>query len=76
MPRAAAALATAHVERVDRVINDLAQRMDHTLRIVPGILNSPGREARAILAALTAALRAVRARPRHGRSEDEDALFI
>lgn len=72
----AAALATAHVERVDRVINDLAQRMDHTLRIVPGLLNSPGREARAILAALTAALRAVRGRPRHGRSEDEDALFI
>ena len=73
----AAALATAQVERVDRVFTDLAQRLDQSVRGFQAILNGPAREGRAILGALVSAIRAIRgARPRHARSEEEDALFI
>jgi hypothetical protein len=74
----AAALASAQVERADRALNDLAVRLDHTLRTVQAILNGPVREGQAVITALGAALRAMRGggRGRHGRSEDEDALFI
>lgn len=72
----AAALATAQVERVDRVFNDLARRLDQTLRSFQGILDGPAREGRAILTALAAAFRAMRGRRSRARSEDEDALFI
>jgi hypothetical protein len=72
----AAALAGAQVERVDRVFTDLAQRLDHIVRTAQGILDGPAREGRAIVTALAAVFRAMRGRPRHARSEDEDALFI
>jgi hypothetical protein len=72
----AAALASAQVERVDRAFTDLAQRLDQIVRIAQGILDGPAREGRAILTALAAVFRAMRGRPRHARSEDEDALFI
>ena len=71
----ATALATAQVERIDRLFTDLAQRLDQTLQGFQGILNIPAREGRAALTALAAAFRAMRARPRQ-RSEEEDALFI
>ena len=71
----ATALATAQVERIDRLFADLAQRLDQTLQGFQGILHVPAREGRAALAALAAAFRAMRARPRQ-RSEEEDALFI
>ena len=73
----AAALATAQVERVDRALNDLALRLDHTLRSFQAILGGPVREGQAIVMAMAAALRALRGgRARHARAEDEDALFI
>jgi type IV secretory pathway VirB2 component (pilin) len=73
----AAALATAQVERVDRALNDLAGRLDDTLRSVQAVLNGPVREGQAIITALAAAVRAMRGgRARHARGEDEDALFI
>ena len=74
----AAALASAQVERVDRVLNELALRLDQTLRSVQAILNGPVREGQAVVTALAAALRAMRggARSRHTRGDDEDALFI
>jgi type IV secretory pathway VirB2 component (pilin) len=73
----AAALATAQVERVDRALNDLAGRLDYTLRSVQAVLNGPVREGQAIITALAAAVRAMRGgRARHARGEDEDALFI
>ena len=73
----AAALATAQVERVDRVFADLAQRLDHILRAFQAIFDGPAQEGRAILSALGAAIRAVRGgRSRGARSEEEDALFI
>src|SRR5258706_7216594 len=73
----AAALATAQVERVDRALNDLAQRLDHSLRTFQAILNGPAREGQAIVTAMVAALRALPGgMARHARREDEDALFI
>ena len=72
----AAALATAQVERVDRVFGDLVQRLDETLEGFQAVVDGPVREGRAILSALAAALQAMRGRPRHARSEEEDALFI
>jgi len=73
----AAALATAQVERVDRALNDLAQRLDLSLRTFQAILNGPVREGQAIVTAMVAGLRALRGgRARHARGDDEDALFI
>jgi hypothetical protein len=73
----AAALASAQVERVDRALSDLALRLDHTLRSFQAILDGPVREGQAILTALGAAMRVLRAgRARHARGEEEDALFI
>jgi uncharacterized protein YoxC len=72
----AAALATAQVERVDRVFSDLAQRVDQTLRSYQAILEGPAREGRALLSALAAAIHAIRGRRPRSRSDEEDALFI
>ena len=73
----AAALAGAQVERVDRAINDLAVRLDDTLRGFQAILNGPVQEGRAILTALAAAIRVMRGGKAHrARSDEEDALFI
>jgi hypothetical protein len=73
----AAALASAQVERVDRALSDLALRLDHTLRSFQAVLDGPVREGQAILTALGAAMRVLRAgRARHARGEEEDALFI
>ncbi len=73
----AAALATTQVERADRAISDLAQRLEQTIRRFRAVLNGPAREGNAILTALAAARRALRGgRARHARGEEEDSLFI
>jgi type IV secretory pathway VirB2 component (pilin) len=73
----AAALATAQVERVDRLFTDVTQRVDETVQSVHSLLAGPSHEGRAILGALAVAIRTLRgARARRPRSEDEDALFI
>jgi hypothetical protein len=77
----AAALATAQVERADRMFGDFAVRIEQTLASVQESIGGPAREARAIMAGLRATLQAlgeVRRSPRGraGRSEEEDALFI
>ena len=77
----AAALATAQVERADKLFADVAQRVELAMNNVQGTLGAPAREARAILRAFTAAIQAIRdmrrdSRSRQRRSEDEDALFI
>jgi hypothetical protein len=73
----AAALASAQVERVDRVFNDVALRLDQTMRTFQAVLNGPVREGQAIFTAIGAALRAFRGgRGRRPRSEEDDALFI
>jgi hypothetical protein len=76
----AAQLATAQVERVDKLFGDLAIRIDDTLNLVQASVVAPAREGRALLSAFRAAFQAVRemrqARARQARGEDEDALFI
>jgi len=77
----AAALATAQVERADKLFADVATRVELALDSVQGTLGAPAREGRALLSAVRAAFQAIRelrheARSRQGRSEDEDALFI
>jgi hypothetical protein len=75
----AMALATAQVERVDRLFGDLATRVEETFDTVQASIIGPAREGKALLVALRAALDAIRdarrARARQ-RAEDEDALFI
>jgi len=76
----AAQLASAQVERADRLFADLTVRVEETLNLVQASVIAPAREGRALLSAFRAALQAVRdmrhARGRQARSEEEDALFI
>jgi ribosomal protein L17 len=75
-----ATIATVQAEKIDRLLTDLAVRIDETAGIVQQAIITPAREGMAIVAALKAglgALRGLRERPRHGRSADEeDPLFI
>lgn len=75
----AVSLATAQVERADRVFADLAQRVEDTMATMQATIVAPAREGKALWYALRAALDVLRdarrARARH-RAEDEDALFI
>ena len=77
----AATLATAQVERADKLFADFAARVDQTMTSVQESIGGPAREGRALLSAFRAALQALREvrqtpRSRQGRGEDEDALFI
>ena len=76
----AVALATAQVERADKLFGDVAVRVEQTLSAVQTSIAAPAREGRALLTAFRAALQAIRelrtGRTRHGRGEDDDALFI
>ena len=75
----AAALASAQVERADRLFADLSMRVEDAMNTVQASIEQPAREGRAVLAAFRAAFQAIqemrrnRARP---RPDDEDALFI
>jgi hypothetical protein len=75
-----ATIATAQAEKIDRLLTDLAARVDETAGVVQQAIITPAREGLAIVAALKAgfgALRGFRERPRHGRAADEeDPLFI
>jgi hypothetical protein len=75
----AASLATAQVERVDKLFADAALRVDETLRLVQSAVVAPAREGAALVSALRAALNAIRSgmrSPRSRTADDEDALFI
>jgi hypothetical protein len=75
----AMALATVQVERADRLFADLVVKIDETVSTVQANLIAPAREGRALLAALRAAVGAIRTardRVRQTRADDEDALFI
>ena len=76
----AVALAAAQVERADKLFGDVASRIDHTLTAVQASLGVPAREGRALIGGFRAAMQAIRelrnARARHGRGDDDDALFI
>jgi hypothetical protein len=72
-------LAVTQVQRVDRLFGDLAHRVDDATRLVQSTLLAPLREGRALLAAVGAALGAMRDM-RPTREEplpaDDDPLFI
>jgi hypothetical protein len=77
----AAALATAQVERADKLFSDVAVRVDDALNSVQAAIGTPAREGRALMSAFRAAFQAIRdirenGRGRQGRPDDEDALFI
>jgi uncharacterized protein YoxC len=73
----AAALATAQVERVDRLFADVAFRVDESVQSVFAALERPARKGRSMLGALAAAVHAMRdVRGRRTRGEEDDALFI
>src|SRR5262249_6937785 len=77
----AAQLATAQVERADRLFADVVLRFEQTLNAVHETVTGPARAGRALLSAFRAAVQAIRelrrdGRGRQGRAEDEDALFI
>jgi uncharacterized protein YoxC len=66
----AAALATAQVERADRLLTDAARRVDDTMSIVQQTILGPARDGYAIIQGIKAAFTAfrdLRSRPR-GRS--------
>ncbi len=72
-------LAVAQIHRVDRLFGDLAHRVDDAARQVQSTLLAPLREGRALLAAVGAALGAMRDMrlPRQEPlSADDDPLFI
>ena len=72
-------LATVQVQKVDRLVTDLAKRVDETSSVVQHAIVTPAREGAAIVAAIKAALRAFRGMgaPGAGRhAEEDDALFI
>jgi hypothetical protein len=74
----AAALATAQVERVDRLFGMLTARVDETLETVQTAVLKPAREVSALMAGLRAALEIVRdiRTRRKRRPDDEDTLFV
>jgi hypothetical protein len=76
-----AAVARAQAEKMDKLLSDLAVRVDYTSGVVQDAIIRPARESMAVVAAIKATLGALRGfrdvRPRHGRhAEEEDPLFI
>jgi hypothetical protein len=76
----AVSVGTAQVERVDRLLGDLAFRLEETLASLQAGVAGPIREGKAMWSAFGAALSALldarRSPRRRSRAEDEDALFI
>lgn len=75
-----ATIAAAQAQKIDRLVTDLARRVDETSLVVQQAIIKPAREGMAIVAALKAGFGALKGfremRGRHGGVEDEDALFI
>ena len=76
-----AAVARVQAEKMDKLLSDLAVRVDYTSGVVQDAIVRPARESMAVVAAIKATLGALRGfrdvRPRHGRhAEEEDPLFI
>jgi hypothetical protein len=74
-------LAAGQVERVDRLVTDLASRLEQTATTVQDAVLRPLREGAALLAGVKSAIDVFREPAGHpgssrARSEEEDALFI
>jgi uncharacterized protein YoxC len=76
----AAAVASAQVERVDRLFMDVTSRLDQGMDAVQQSMHSSLREGAAVWSAIRAAFSAFRSasatRRSRSRADDEDALFI
>jgi predicted PurR-regulated permease PerM len=78
----AASLATAQVEKVDRAMTELIQRLEKTLSAVQSFVSGPlsnvnnGAAWLSSFRAVFNLIRDLRAARRGSRAEDEDALFI
>ena len=78
----ASALATAQVERADRLFADVSAKIEETTSVVQQAIMAPAREGLAVMAGLRAALTSLRnarqdaTRRRSGRSDEDDPLFI
>ena len=75
----AASLATAQVDRVDRLFDDAGRRIDERLHTIQETLTGPLRDGAALMAAgkaLFGLVRNVRRTRAGARAEDDDALFI
>ena len=75
----AAALATAQVERADKLFADLVVKVEQGVNSIQTSMQQPAREGKALMAAFRAALQSIqemRARRSNNRPDDEDALFI
>jgi hypothetical protein len=82
----AATVAASQVERFDKLVGDLAVRVDQTMAAAQQFVTGPAREGMAIVAGIKAAMTALQglresarrrsaARPR-GAEEEEESLFI
>ena len=75
----AASLATAQVERVDRLVTTLSERLEELLHTLQEVVAKPARDSAAIAAGFSAALRVfreIRNKRAAARAEDEEAMFI
>ena len=74
----AATVATAQIERADRLFTELGAKVERTLDVVQHALVQPAREGVAVLSGIRAALAALRgARARRpAGADEEDPLFI
>jgi type IV secretory pathway VirB2 component (pilin) len=75
-----ATVASAQVQKIDRLITDLSRRVDETATVIQEAIVTPAREGVAIIAAVKAGLSALRGigdlRRSSARSDEEDPLFI
>jgi hypothetical protein len=78
----ASALATAQVERADRLFADVSAKVEETTSVVQQAIMAPAREGLAIMTGLRAALTSLRyarqnaAVRRSARTDEDDPLFI
>jgi hypothetical protein len=75
-----AAMASVQVQKIDKLVTDLSQRVDETATVLQRAIVTPARQGVALLAAVRAGLAALRGigdmRRSSSRSEEEDPLFI
>jgi hypothetical protein len=75
----AASLATAQVERVDRLVGAVAERLEDLLHTLQSVMGRPARDGAALIAGFKAAMsivREVRAGRARARTDEEEAMFI